>query len=266
MGRPWAVRADLGGGPGGGMRGLRPEGALLPSPFVIPAQAGIQWRGWDWIPACAGMTNLWCCPTPPRPLRLCARPIIRPLSYTARPCHTGGPFPLPPFEPRSVMPARSRPMRRPAAPPVPARKAGRADGFHQLKGGKAWDFNDAPATDARVGDARLQLPPCGRRGSSRGGASDARFGAAVAAAAAVALAAIGEGQGADLRLAAVGPAAVAALGILIGLHRHRTFHSASGQQARPRSGHDGGVSQRRVNGSFGLSRRAGIGHVRARQP
>jgi len=67
MGRPWAVRADLGGGPGGGMRGLRPEGALLPSPFVIPAQAGIQWRGWDWIPACAGMTKVLVLPHPSAP-------------------------------------------------------------------------------------------------------------------------------------------------------------------------------------------------------
>lgn len=155
---------------------------------------------------------------------------------------------VPPFPPGSAMP-------QPPVPPCPApairragtivpeagQKAGRADGFHQLKGEKARLFNAGAERFGRGIAAGMHALAQSGPVLPLKARSDARFGPAVMPAAAVALAAIGEGQGANLRLAAVGSAPVGgALAVLVGrLHGGRTFRWAPGRQACRRFGHRG---------------------------
>lgn len=173
--------------------------------------------------------------------------------------------------PQPPVPLCPAPAIRRAGTIVPAagQKAGRAAGFHQLKGEKARLFNAGAAQFGRGFAA-------GMRGLARFGPvlplkvrSDARFGPAVAPAAAFALAAVGEGQGADLRLAAIGAAAVGgASSVLVGrLHGGRTFRLAPAGRRASGSAIGGRVSQLVVTGALtapGLAKCGQAGMIAAK--
>lgn len=157
-------------------------------------------------------------------------------------------MPQPPVPPRPVPAIR----RAGAAVPMPVRKTGRADVFHQLKGKKARLFNASAAPVGRGIAAGMPALSQSDPVLPLEVRSDARFGPAVAPAAAVALAAVGEGQGADLRLAAIGAAAVGGgLAVLVGrLHGGRTFRWAPAGRRASGSAIGGRVSQLVVTGAL----------------